>query len=569
MNTTFSELGLNPQILESITDMGYSSPTDIQAAAIPHILSTDQDLIALAQTGTGKTAAFSLPLLHRIDPTQHTTQAIILSPTRELCLQIAENVHAYALNMPKVSVAAVYGGADIGRQIKQVERAQIVVGTPGRTLDLIKRKKLHLDSIRWVVLDEADEMLSMGFSEDMNEILSHTPDTKQTLLFSATMPNEIARITQEYMHDPFEISIGHKNVSAANVAHIYLMAKSRDRYSVLKRIVDIHPQIYGIIFCRTRQETKDIADQLMQEGYNADALHGDLSQAQRSYVMNRFKNRQLQLLVATDVAARGVDVDDLTHVLHYNLPDDPEVYIHRSGRTGRAGKSGVSIIIIHSRETHKIKQLTNIIKKPIERMLVPTGREVCEAQLLNLIDEVKTVEVNEEEIAGFLPTIYDKLADLDREALIKQFVSLQFNQFLKYYQDAVDINVSQNAPSERRSSGRFTRFKIDRGRKQHIQPRNIIQMVNRSNPNSSIKIGSIDIFNNFTFFDADSAHQDDLLTHLNGMDWDGEALSVVLAKPGSGTDKRAAYDSKPYKRKGKPHRKGGGPSSKPKRPKRK
>ena len=559
---TFESLGLPEEVLRAVKEMGFEKPTEVQEEAIPQILSSDRDLVALAQTGTGKTAAFSLPLLKKIDSKNRKTQVIILSPTRELCLQIAKNVEDYSKYIEGFQVAAVYGGASIDQQIRQLKRgAQFVVGTPGRTLDLLRRKVLDLSHIQWVVLDEADEMLSMGFTEDLNSILATTPEEKQVLLFSATMPAQISRIAKNYMTNPLEIAIGSKNVSAKNVTHLFFMAQARDRYLALKRIVDVHPKIYGIIFCRTRRETKDIADNLMQEGYSADAIHGDLSQVQRSYVMNRFRNRNLQLLVATDVAARGVDVEDLTHVINYNLPDDPEIYIHRSGRTGRAGKSGTSIIIVHSREQHKIRVLEKKIQKKIERQMIPTGREVCESQLFNLIDRVENIEVKEGEIGHFLPETYAKLEKFTREELIQRFISVEFNQFLKYYENAPDINISSNRKDRDRNRDRdrgdrgdrrdrgdrgrdrdsrrsskggnqreFTRFKLNFGRKQNANPKMVIQLINKSNPRLSIDIGGIDIFNNFTFFDGASKHESEIIQGMNQLEWDGVSVSVEKAR---------------------------------------
>jgi len=421
---TFKETGLNQDILKALDELGFENPTPIQEKTIPHLLSEEQDLIGFAQTGTGKTAAFGLPVIQKIDTDSKKTQAIILSPTRELCVQIAKDLDNYSKYTKGLSVAAVYGGASIDQQVRSLNKgAQIVVGTPGRTLDLIKRKKLKLSTVRFLILDEADEMLTMGFKDDLDAILEGTPDDKQTLLFSATMPKEIAAIAKKYMKDAIEISAGKKNIGAENVNHVYYMVNARDRYLALKRIADINPKIYGIVFCRTRRETKEVAEKLMADGYNADALHGDLSQAQRDYVMNRFRVKNLQLLVATDVAARGLDVTDLSHIINYNLPDDLEVYIHRSGRTGRAGKKGVCLTIIHSRETGKIKMIQKKVGKPFEHAPVPSGKEICGKQLYNLIDKIEKIEVDNSQIDQFLPEIYKKLEWLSREDLIKHFVS--------------------------------------------------------------------------------------------------------------------------------------------------
>src|SRR5690554_1641319 len=407
----FKEMGLNAEILSAIDDIGFQQPTPVQEETIPFLLKSTKDMVALAQTGTGKTAAFGLPIIQQIDPNQKSIQALILSPTRELTMQIGKDIETYSKNLKKIRVAVVYGGADIRAQISELDRGvQIVVGTPGRTLDLIKRKKLSVTEIRWVVLDEADEMLSMGFKDDLDAILKNSPKEKQTMLFSATMPNEIVSISKKYMTDIHEISVGKRNTGADNVEHHYYLIQARDRYIALKRVADINPNIYGIIFCRTRAETKEVADKLMQDGYNADALHGDLSQAQRDFVMGRFRNKHLQMLVATDVAARGLDVNDLTHIINYNLPDDPEIYVHRSGRTGRAGKSGISITLIHLRERGKLKQVERLVNKTFIKKDVPSGKEICGKQLFSMIDRMEKIEVNETQIAEFMPVIYKKLA---------------------------------------------------------------------------------------------------------------------------------------------------------------
>jgi len=442
--TEFKDFGLNPNILSSIEELGFVNPTLIQELIIPEVLSTENDIIGLAQTGTGKTAAFGLPLIDKLDLKTKYPQLLVLSPTRELCVQISKDLEKYSKNISNIKIATVYGGANITTQIKDLkEGSHIVVGTPGRVLDLINRKVLKIDKINFLVLDEADEMLNMGFKEDLDNILETTNKDRRTLLFSATMPKEIRQIAGKYMKNPIEISAGKKNESAENVFHEYYVVMSKDKYLALKRIVDVNPKVYGIIFCRTRQETKDIAEKLFIDGYNSDALHGDLTQGQRDYVMKRFRNRQLQLLVATDVAARGIDVTDLTHIINYSLPDEIEIYIHRSGRTGRAGKKGISISIIHSREINKIKQLEKLLKKPFNKKLVPNGKEICEKQLFNLIDKIEKIEVNEEQIESYLEVIYKKLEWLSREDLIKRFVSVEFSRFLEYYKDAEDINYDE------------------------------------------------------------------------------------------------------------------------------
>jgi ATP-dependent RNA helicase DeaD len=449
---TFEQMGLKKEILDAISEMGFETPTSIQDKAIPVILSSSKDIIGRAQTGTGKTGAFGLPILQKLDLHSEHVQALILCPTRELCIQITKEIQNYAKKLLNVRVIPVYGGASMDTQVYALkQKAQIVVGTPGRTLDLINRKKLKLEGLQWLVLDEADEMLSMGFKDDMDAILATTSKEKQTMLFSATMPHEIMRIVKTYMQDPVEIMAEQIQTGADNVTHHYYEVQARDRYVALKRVIDMQPDIYAIVFCRTRAETKEIAEKLSAEGYNSDALHGDLSQQQREYTLGRFRSKTLQLLIATDVAARGLDVTDLTHVINYNLPDDPDVYIHRSGRTGRAHRKGISITIIHSRENNRIKDLERRVGKPFERKKVPTGKEICEKQLFHLVEKVENVEVEEKQIAEFLPVIYNKLSWLDREELIKRFVSVEFNRFLAYYKGATDINVDHKKPDGRKS----------------------------------------------------------------------------------------------------------------------
>lgn len=466
---TFQEMGLKKEVLSALDEMGFEKPTSIQAKAIPVIISSNQDFIGRAQTGTGKTGAFGISILNQLDLRSDHVQAIILCPTRELCLQITKEMQNFAKNMPSVKVVPVYGGSSMDTQVYALKNgAQIVVGTPGRTLDLVNRKKLKLEHLQWLVLDEADEMLSMGFKEDMDAILATTPEEKQTLLFSATLPPEIKRIVKTYMKNPIEVAAEKTQTGADNVTHHYYEVAARDRYVAIKRILDAHPDIYAIVFCRTRAETKEIAEKLSGEGYNSDALHGDLSQQQREYTMSRFRNKTLQLLIATDVAARGLDVNDLTHVINYNLPDDPDVYIHRSGRTGRAHRKGVSVTIIHSREHNRLRDVERRVGKPFEKKLVPTGKEICEKQLYHLVDKVENVEVDESQIASYLPVINSKLSWLDRDELIKRFMSIEFNQFLSYYKDSRDINLDSKSGgndrgrSDRKDRGRASDRKSDR-----------------------------------------------------------------------------------------------------------
>jgi ATP-dependent RNA helicase DeaD len=549
--STFRETGLKPEIISAIELMGFEKPTPIQEKTIPALLASDNDVLALAQTGTGKTAAFGLPVLNQIDLQENNVQALVLCPTRELCMQISKDIESFSANLKGLKTVAIYGGANITPQIKDLKAgAHIVVGTPGRTLDLIKRKALKIGKIDWLVLDEADEMLNMGFQEDLDAILSTSPDKKQVLLFSATMPKEIQQIAGKYMKHTVEISVGERNSGAENVRHEYYMVHARDRYAALKRIADIYPSIYGIIFCRTRQETKDVADKLISDGYNADALHGDLSQAQRDHVMNRFRNRNLQLLVATDVAARGLDVNDLSHVINYNLPDDLEAYVHRSGRTGRAGKKGLSVSIIHSREKGKIKDLQKITRKEFTWKKVPDGKQICEKQLFNLIDKVENIEVNESQIEEFLPVIYKKLDWLSREQLIKRFVSVEFNRFLAYYENAPDLNVQASEKDDRhkgnsRSKGRrnergarsrdnrtdFSRFFINIGSKDKVNASTLIGFINRKMKDQKFEIGKIDIMKKFSFFEIDKTIEKEVLKSFKNADFDGREVAVELSKP--------------------------------------
>ncbi len=467
--STFEDFGLNEKLLAAIKKRGFENPTPIQEKVIPQLLSSEKDIIGLAQTGTGKTAAFGLPIIERIDANLNQTQAIILSPTRELCVQIAKDLISFAEFMPEVKIVAVYGGASIEPQIKSLKAgAHIVVGTPGRVMDLIERKALKIGKIKTLVLDEADEMLDMGFKEDLDNILSSTPDFKQTLLFSATMPDDIRRIAEDYMMQPMEISVGKKNSGAENVDHVYYLVSAKNRYLALKRIVDINPNIYGIVFCRTRKETQEVADKLIQDGYNADSLHGDLSQAQRDMVMAKFRSKHLQVLVATDVAARGIDVNDLTHIINYNLPDERETYIHRSGRTGRAGKRGMCITIVHTREEHKIREIEKLLKKEIVRKKIPDGKEICMIQLMSMIDKVMAIETIDGQIKEFLPAIMLRLQSLDREELIKRFVSTEFNRFLNYYKGAADINIYDK---DKKGKGRMTSTSTTRTRNAKVASR--------------------------------------------------------------------------------------------------
>ena len=507
--------------------MGFVNPTPVQERTIPFMLNETKDLVALAQTGTGKTAAFGLPILHLLDATQAKTQALVLSPTRELCIQISKDLKNYAAFMPDMHIVPVYGGEDIRVQLRQLDRTpQIIVATPGRLIDLVERGKVKLEDVAYLVLDEADEMLNMGFKEDIETILKTIPETRRTMLFSATMPKEIAQIAKTYMTDNEEITIGERNTGTQNVEHIYYVCQAKQRYLVLKRIVDLNPDIYAIVFCRTRQETKEVAEKLINDGYNADALHGDLSQSMRDTVMQKFRVRNLQILVATDVAARGLDVNDLTHVINYNLPDDVEVYTHRSGRTGRANKKGVSVSIIHQKEKFKIKAIERMLKRTFEKQRIPNGLEVCKKQLFFMINKMQNVVVEDEQLDTFFPQIMSQLEYLSKEDIIKRFVSLEFNRFLEYYKGAPDLNIEEHekekrekksskekgdkegAPKKEKSKGKTKktgekiRLKVNIGERNGVTPKRLLGMINDLVGDRTIGVSDIEITNKFTFFDV-------------------------------------------------------------------
>jgi ATP-dependent RNA helicase DeaD len=531
--SSFKEIGLKEEIVAAVSDLGFEKPTPIQESAIPHLLESDQDLIASAQTGTGKTAAFGLPVIHHTDLSNLQTQTIILSPTRELCLQIHKDIESYAKKIEGFRALAVYGGSSIEKQIKALNKGvHLVVATPGRAVDLINRKKLKLNNVTRVVLDEADEMLTMGFKDDLEAILDQTPAEKQVILFSATMSKRIKDITKKYMTNAKDISVARVNTGAENVEHHFYMVHAKNRYLVLKRVLDLNPDVYGIVFCRTRMDTKKVAKSLMEDGYNADALHGDLSQAQRDEVMDAFRSKHLQILVATDVASRGLDVDDLTHVINFNLPDDVEAYVHRSGRTGRAGKSGVSIAIINTREKRKVKEIEKTSSIDFEQKQVPSGEEICTRQLYAMIDKMQDVEVDEEQIAPFLDVIYKKFEDVDRETLIKRFISIEFNRFLDYYKDADDLNVNSRGQQERKSADEvdFARMFVNVGFKNKLTPPRLIGLINQALDSSAAKIGKIDIMGNFTFFDIDKNVTSDLVKGVKGIVFEGEPVKMEVSK---------------------------------------
>jgi ATP-dependent RNA helicase DeaD len=551
--STFLEIGLKEPIIRALTDLGYEKPTVIQEKAIPQIISSTSDLKAFAQTGTGKTAAFSLPILELLDSNSGNVQAIILSPTRELAVQIGNNIKDFCKYLPDVKVTTVYGGSSMEDQIRSLKRgSQIVVGTPGRTVDLIKRRALKLGNVKWLVLDEADEMLNMGFKDELDKVLEATPDTKQTLLFSATFPREVESIARNYMTKPVEITSGQKNQGADSVSHEYYSVTERTRYPALKRIADINPDIYAIIFCRTRRETQEVADNLIKDGYSADALHGDLSQGQRDSVMGKFRKKTIQILVATDVAARGLDVTELTHVINHKLPDQIENYTHRSGRTGRAGNTGISIVLVNGKEKGKLRPIEKIIQKKFTEAKVPSGKDICQNQLMSLIDKVVNIEVNETQINEFLPSIYEKLEGLDREQLIQKFVSLEFNTLLAYYENAKDLNdlSSKDNSRARTENENMTRFFINIGRKDNLNPGKLIGLINEQNIGDKVEIGSIDILDTFSFFEIDKNFEDKTLEAFssNQPDFDGRSVNIEITKKerSSGGGRRGGGGRKPF-----------------------
>lgn len=569
---TFEELGVRDDLLRGIADMGFETPMPVQEKVIPVLLGGDRDMVALAQTGTGKTAAFGLPVLQRIDAHRHSPQALILAPTRELCLQIAGDLADFSKYMEDVTVLPVYGGSSIESQIRALKQGvQIIVATPGRLIDLINRGVVKLEGVHTVVLDEADEMLNMGFVDSINDILSHVPDDRKMLMFSATMPAEVAKIAKRFMHEPEEIVVGTRNEGAKNVRHVYYMVNAKDKYLALKRIADNNPNIYAIIFCRTRRDTQEIADRLISDGYNADALHGDLSQQQRDIVMKKFRDRVLTLLVATDVAARGLDVDDLTHVINYGLPDDTAVYTHRSGRTGRAGKTGVSIAIIHSREKGKLREIERIIGKKFERKEVPTPQHIIEKQLYNLADRLERVEVNEEEIMRYLPGVLKKLSWLTTEDLLKRVLSLEFNRLLDYYKDAPNIDFIDEKPAkERKEKDRAPRSEKDKdrrtaergmariyvnvGKADGFFAGNLIELLNKNVAGSRVDVGRIDLLPSYSLFDVRKADANRVVAALKGLDFFGKRLYSEVAdkdrdyaRSSGRKDKTKEYPGKPRK----------------------
>jgi ATP-dependent RNA helicase DeaD len=562
----FTEMGLSDDILMGIGELGFETPTPIQEKVIPLLIEKKRDIVGLAQTGTGKTAAFGLPLLENISIKDVHPQMLVMSPTRELCMQITRDLENYSKYLKGVNIVAVYGGAPIEKQINSIRQGvHVIIATPGRIYDLVRRKKVDLSKINFLVLDEADEMLKMGFREDVDAILATTPREKNTLLFSATMSNDIAAIARTYMNDPIEITIGNKNEGAENVSHIYHMVHAKDRYSALKRVVDFFPDVYAIVFCRTRLETKDVAASLMKDGYDAEALHGDLTQAQRDYVMQKFRDRNLRLLVATDVAARGLDVNDLTHVINYNLPDDSENYTHRSGRTGRAGKEGTSISIIHMKEVGKLREIERVIHKKFQMQPVPGGKEICERQLFSMVNRMHATEVNYEQINPFMSSVLDVFNDLSKEEIIKRFVSIEFNRFLDYYKNAPDLNVDvrlgrggdrdysgrersggrergsdrgdrggdrdrgdrgdrgeRGQFRERRTSDRpMSRIIINVGKGKEISKKDIIDLMISASGKRDVEIGQIEVFKRASSVEIDSKMSSKVINELNRRSFKG------------------------------------------------
>ncbi|MDB4297296.1 DEAD/DEAH box helicase [Flavobacteriaceae bacterium] len=537
--STFSDLGLKEEILSALTEMGYEKPSEIQEKAVPQVISSKDDLKAFAQTGTGKTAAFSLPIIQQIDVDNPNVQAIILSPTRELAVQIGDQIQKFSKNIRGLKTVTVYGGASMDDQVRKLNRgAQIVVGTPGRTVDLISRRRLKLQDVEWLVLDEADEMLNMGFKDDLDAVLEATPEDKQTLLFSATFPREVERIARDYMNNPVEITAGTKNTGSDNVENEYYVVTERNRYAAIKRIADVNPDIYSIIFCRTRRECQEVSEKLIADGYPADSLHGDLSQAQRDYVMQKFRNKGIQMLVATDVAARGLDVTELTHVINHKLPDQIEAYTHRSGRTGRAGNKGISIAIVTNREVGRLRPIERKIQKKFIKKEVPSGDEVCKIQLFKLVEKIKNTEINTDGIKQYIDDVYAQFEGLSREELIQKFISVEFNAFLEYYSKANDINDTKRERRDDDSRGRdrddenMSRFFINLGRKDSLTPPRLMGLINDQKITNNVEIGQIEILDTFSFFELDKNFEKETIEAFlnNNPEFEGRSVNVEITK---------------------------------------
>ncbi len=529
----FEQLGLNPAILKAVEEMGFTEPSEVQEKAIPILLQEDTDMVALAQTGTGKTAAFGFPLIHKINAQSKHTQGLILSPTRELCLQITNELKNYAKFTPGLNTVAIYGGASITDQAQQIRRgAQVIVATPGRMQDMIKRKLVDISKIEYCILDEADEMLNMGFFEDITNILSYTPNEKNTWLFSATMPREVSTIAKKFMRNPIEITVGNKNESTSNVSHEYYLVNTRDRYAALRRLADANPEIFSVIFCRTKRDTQKVAENLVEDGYNAAALHGDLSQNQRDMVMKSFRNRQIQMLVATDVAARGIDVDDITHVINYQLPDEPEIYTHRSGRTGRAGKTGISMVIVSKSELRKIKSIERIIKKNFEQKEIPDGMKICEVQLFHLANDIKNTTINHD-IDPYLPSIEEVLEGLTKEEIIKKVFSVEFTRFFNHYKNASDLNSKVSNSRDRDSSGSngdSTRYFINVGTKDDFDWMSLKDYLKETLDLGRDDVSRVDVKESFSFFNTSTEMAEKVIAAFENVQHQGRSVNVEVSQ---------------------------------------
>ncbi len=532
MTITFQNMGLSQPVFDAISDLGYINPTPIQQQAIPVLLSGTKDFVGLAQTGTGKTAAFGLPLLSLVDTSIKQTQGLVICPTRELCIQIANDFKDYGKYLEDFNYVAVYGGSSIETQIRQIKKGvQIVVATPGRLIDLIERKALKLDAVTHVVLDEADEMLNMGFKEDIDLILSHATSRQAAWLFSATMPKAVKRIAETFMTDPFEVKV-ESNATAKNIQHVYYQCQSNQKYEVLKRLIDFNPGMYGIVFTRTKAEAQDITEKLLKEGYEIDALHGDLSQQQRDKVMGRFREKTIRLLIATDVAARGIDVDNISHVINYALPDEPEVYTHRSGRTARAGKSGVCISIVHSREMGRINDLERMMKVPFEKLLIPSGIEVCEKQFMSFIDKIKATEVNHGDYEQYMPYLTEQFADMTKDEIIQKVAAMEFNRFLKYYEKAGDLN--NGSSRDRRTDSNYTRLFISLGEKDGFYKAAFLEFLLDTTGHTKAQLGKIDLQDSFSFFEVDNGIAQDFIQAFNGKKFKGREIRIEISSERSG-----------------------------------
>lgn len=555
--TAFKALGLEENLLKAITDMGFETPSEVQEKAIPILLDRETDMVALAQTGTGKTAAFGFPMLQKINVDSRTTQGLILSPTRELCLQITNEMIAYGKYMPGLNVTAIYGGASITDQARQIKRgSQVIVATPGRMKDMIGRGLIDISKIEYCVLDEADEMLNMGFYDDIVEILSHSPKDKSTWLFSATMPKEVSTIAKKFMHTPVEITVGSKNKGADNVTHEYYLVNARDRYNALKRLADANPDIFSVVFCRTKNDTQKVAEQLIEDGYNAAALHGDLSQGQRDMVMKSFRNRQIQMLVATDVAARGIDVDDITHVINYQLPDEIEVYTHRSGRTGRAGKTGISMVIVSKSEVRKIRTIEKIIQKQFVAKEIPSGMEICEVQLFHLANTIKSTKINDE-INPYLPNINEVLADFSKEELIKKVFSVEFTRFFNYYKNSKDLNISGDRSFTESEDKDSTRYFLNIGAKDDFDWMSLKDFLRDLLNLGKDDVYKVDVKDSFSFFNTDTTHQDLVMGIFKDFKLEGRQINIEISKDTGRSGGRGDRGKRSFSSRGKSEERGG------------